>query len=165
MLKIMNMNGNKMELPDIWKDVVSKIDKYGGRLAEYTHVSDFKNGILLVECENNGWIQILRNYNKFILRGLKMKIPDLNIEMIAYKIAGNQFELKESYEDLLKKEKTITAKKIENNEKQINDFYNKNKNFQKESDEFEDDEVKIPPEIAEKILNLKKSMLTNQKNK
>ena len=80
------------EICSVWKKVVSGVHSMkhesedseqripiGQRLADNTRVVDLKNGILLVETDHPGWIQYLKNYQQFILHGLKMNLPDMKI--------------------------------------------------------------------------------------
>ena len=59
---------NSSKLLGTWKNVLLKVHKYGERLAAHTELIDLKNGILLVETDHPGWIQIMQLYSKFILR-------------------------------------------------------------------------------------------------
>ena len=117
---------------NVWRNVVSKIRTshddeddekripIGERLASNTRVINLKNGVLLVETDHSGWIQYLKVYQKFILRGLKMALPDLTINTLAFRIVGTNVNLSESYEDTLEKAKNDFSKKWEEDEKKLN---------------------------------------------
>ena len=83
------------EICGVWKKVVSGVRSYkhesedsekripiGERLAGNTRVIDLRNGVLLVETDHPGWIQYLRMYQKYILTGLKMNLPDLKLHQL-----------------------------------------------------------------------------------
>ena len=59
------------KLIDTWKKVVSKMRSssrdYGEQLCAHTNPVQFEKGVLLVEADHPGWIQILQLYSKFIL--------------------------------------------------------------------------------------------------
>lgn len=146
-----------------WKKVVSKIhsNKYesedserrmpiGERLAGNTRVIDLKNGVLLIEADHSGWIQYLRFYKNFILRGLKQELPDFKINSLAFRVRGTVANLSNAYEDELEKQNQKMEEKMNRMEKELN------VNVEKNSRNFE-----LPPEIQQKFENLKKSMLTN----
>lgn len=154
----------QMNLPSVWKSVVLNIksNKFdsedsekrmplGERLAGNTRVVDLKNGVLLVETDHSGWIQYLKMYQKFILNGLKMKLPELDIKSLAFRVAGSEAHLSDSYEQGLKKAQEEMNRKLEEQEKQIN------KKIPVEKKENKG----LPPEIMQKFESIKQSMLTN----
>lgn len=157
---------NENELPGVWRKVVSKIGKkneeddealtLGEKLAANSHVVDFKNGILLVEANHSGWIQYLKFNEKFILQGLKWSLPDLKISSLAFRVAGSKVSLKDSYDDLVKKDKQEMAQKIEQQEKELSKL-GKNQPEKKEG------ETELPDELKERFARLRQSMLTNSK--
>ena len=165
MKQVFNSSLNpQMNLPSVWKSVVSNIksNKFesedsekrmpiGERLAGNTRVIDLKNGVLLIETDHSGWIQYLRMYQKFILTGLKMKLPELQIKSLAFRVAGSNAHLSDSYEQGLKKAQEEMNQKLDEHEKQINMKFPEK---QKESKE-------LPPELLEKFESIKRSMLTN----
>lgn len=60
-----------------WTEVVSRVSVYGERLASHTKVKEFEKGIVFVETDHSGWIQILLMNRKYILKGLQMAFPDV----------------------------------------------------------------------------------------
>lgn len=114
------------DIVTIWEDTVQKIYNYGPKLAGHTKVVDLKNGILLVETDHPGWNQILQNYKDFILKGLKMKIKDLEINSLAFKVKGTSVSLSESYEESKKRQQQEYISKIENDEKKLEEMGFKN---------------------------------------
>ena len=156
------------EIFTVWKKVVSGVhsmkhdavdsDKrmpLGERLASNTRVVDLKNGVLLIESDHPGWIQYLRMYQKFILNGLKMNLPNLKISSLAFRVSGEKISLSETYEQQLKKSRSEMAKKIEAQEKELEKYDKK-----KDSPSSE-----LPPELLAKFDSIRQSMLTNSDNK
>lgn len=157
-------------LPNIWKNVVSKIGKredendnevvtLGEKLAANSHVVDLKNGVLLVEANHPGFIQYLKMYQKFILKGLNWALPDLKINNLAFRLAGSNANLSVDYEEQAVKAKNEMNKKIEDTEKQLEKL-NLNKNDEKNENK---NGGELPPELLERFERLKSSMLTNSK--
>lgn len=155
-----NIQGN--ELPTVWRKVVSRVGEnnksnedeisFGEKLANNSHVVDLKNGVLLVEANHSGWIQYLKMYERFILNGLKMSVPNLTIKNLAFRVAGSQVSLSESYEDSLRKEQQKMNEKIEQQEQALNGVF-KPQESKKES--------KLPQELLDKFESMRQSMLTN----
>ncbi len=172
MLKIANitMPISNQELPSVWKSVVANIHSrkfedensekrmpIGERLAGNTRVIDLKNGVLLVETDHSGWIQYLNMYKKFILNGLKMRLPDLKITNLAFRVAGSNVSLSETYEEHLSREKKIAEERFEKQEQQLNDYY-KNKKEEPKKSEIKSE---LPPEMLSIFESIKQDMLTN----
>jgi hypothetical protein len=156
------------EICSVWKKVVSGVKSYkhdgedsekrlplGERLAGNTRVIDLKNGVLLVETDHPGWIQYLRMYQKFILTGLKMNLPDLKISNLAFRVAGEKVNLSETYEQQLAKSRREQAEVIEKQEKELAKFDKKSQPAKSE----------LPPELLAKFDSIRQSMLTNSDNK
>lgn len=159
-------NGNNIS--SVWKKVVSKIHNYedseeyekriplGERLAGNTRVVDLKKGVLLVEADHPGWIQYLRMYQKFILNGLKMNLPELQIKSLAFKITGTQAKLSDVYNEQIVVAKQKLSEKIDNQDKILEKFFEK-----EDENKIRTTESKLPPELLEKFDSIKQSMLTN----
>jgi len=151
------MAGN--ELSTVWKKVVSQIGKkkdeeseeicLGERMAANTHVVDLKNGILLIEANHSGWIQYLKMYQNFIIKGLKWKLPNLDIKGFAFRVAGSNAKLSDSYDDDLKKNQEKMNKRMEEQEKLLNSkLPSDNKN----------DKNNLPPEVLAMFDRLRESV-------
>lgn len=149
------------EICSVWKKVVSGVHSYkhesedsekripiGERLAGNTRVIDLKNGVLLIETDHPGWIQYLKMYQKFILTGLKMKLPDLKITNLAFRVTGEKVSLSESYENQLAKERKDMEAKLEKQEKELKKYEKKNSTAST-----------LPPELLAKFDNIRNSML------
>ena len=72
--------GRYAEFFSSWKSLV------GEQLAAHSHVSDVKNGVLIVEAEHPGWIQLLQLRQSAILRGLEARFPELGLRSIAFRL-------------------------------------------------------------------------------
>ncbi len=152
-----------IQVNNTWKEILETIksnslngNNIGKNMAAHSKVSDLKNGILLIEVDHSGWIQMIKTYQKYIMNGLKNKIPELKINALAFKLSGTDIKLAQISEEIfLKKEKDRLEKKYEEEEKILNKFSNLNeKQYEKK---------KLPPEL-EKIFNdLKSDMLTKDK--
>ena len=70
-------------------------------MAAHSKVSDLKNGILLIEVDHSGWIQMIKTYQKYIMNGLKNKIPELKINALAFKLSGTDIKLAQISEEIL----------------------------------------------------------------
>ena len=176
MLKAANINvSSANEICSVWRKVVSGVHSYkheaensekrmpiGERLAGNTRVIDLKNGVLLVETDHPGWIQYLKTYQKFILNGLKMNLPDLKISSLAFRVTGEKVSLSESYEKQLAESRSKLQEKLEKQEKELEKYNQKN---QKKSEEGSAGAGELPPELLAKFDSIRQSMLTNSNNK
>ena len=60
------------KLFSVWKKVVTSVSKVGQNLYDHSSVCELKNGILLIEADHPGWIQMLQMNSQYIIRGLNM---------------------------------------------------------------------------------------------
>ena len=127
------------QLPSVWRTVVSRIksnaensegDEYidkriplGERLAANTRVLDLKNGVLIVESDHPGWIQYLKFYQNFILKGLKMENPNLNITSLAFKLKAIEENQIDVYEQALQKARVELEERLRKNEEEARKFF------------------------------------------
>lgn len=109
-----------------WDEIIAKIYNYGPKLAGHTHIVELKNGILLIESDHPGWNQILQSNKGFILKGLKMNAPDVEVRSLAFRVAGSNVQLGDDYETFLKKSNETMMENIENNEKKLEEMGFKN---------------------------------------
>ena len=156
------------EICSVWKKVVSGVRSMkhdgedsekrmplGERLAGNTRVVDLKNGVLLIETDHPGWIQYLKMYQKFIITGLKMNLPDIKITTLAFRVAGEKVNLSELYENQLARKKQEMSEKLDKQEKELKKYDKKPSNVNSE----------LPPELLAKFDSIRQSMLTNSDNK
>ncbi|MCR4743579.1 MAG: DUF721 domain-containing protein [Treponema sp.] len=174
-----SINPESRELPSAWKKVVSNIGKnknsgeeeseisLGERIAGNSHVVDLKNGVVLVEANHSGWIQYLRMYKKFIIKGLKWALPNLKIEDLAFRIAGSQAKLSDQYDNLVKKEKEKLYEKFSREEESLKNFSGANAPSNKSTNKNNSNansKTELPPELNSIFERIKKEMLEEEKS-
>lgn len=180
MLQAANINiatSEANEICSVWRKVVSSVHSFkhdsqdsdqrmplGERLAGNTRVIDLRNGVLLVESDHPGWIQYLRMYQKYILNGLKMNLPKLNITNLAFRVAGEKVSLSETYEQQLARSRKEMEQKFEEQEEQLKK-YEKKARASEASESAEKQGSELPPELLAKFDSIRQSMLTNSDNK
>ena len=167
-----NISSEKMQnsnsLIEIWKKILLKIrsDKNpneGRNLADHSRVVDFKNGILLIEADHPGWIELLQFRKKFILTCLNNALPKLNISTLAFKLKGRGGGLAE---DMISKSspelvRVEMEKRISKQEEELGQF---EKSFENSGKKEKIQENRhLPPELESIFKDLKESMLTNSK--
>ena len=64
----------------------------------FNGVVDLKNGVLLVEADHPGYINLLQFYKNFILKGFQMNGNKYKIKNIAFKLSGARGFAEESIE-------------------------------------------------------------------
>ena len=159
------------DLGCVWTKVVSKIgykegvtdsenNFIGRRLASNSKVVDLKNGVVLVETNHSGWIQYLRMYQNFILKGLKWALPDLKISSLAFRVRGTEASLSDVYENHLEKAKVFMDQKIEKTEKDLENKFAQNPASEKK-DKNSANSGKLPEDLFKILENMKNDMLTN----
>lgn len=156
-------------IADVWSSVLKKINSNnpksnpneGQNLADHSRVVDLKNGVLLIEADHPGWISLLQMHKKFIIRGINMKVPDLKISTLAFRLKGNRGNLGEIERPSVEKVKEEMSKKLDE-ENEI--LRQKNPEFTKKPENLTKN-VELPPELAAIFADLKQSMLTNSENK
>ena len=122
-------NKNKpVQMINVWRQVVSSINGNGSQIADHSRLVDYKNGVLLVETDHSGWTQLLQLNSKYILKGLKMKFPQLEIKSLHYRLRGQDFVLPERLPQA--PEKPVENKPLEDDE--INKMFESIKNSIKE---------------------------------
>ena len=163
MLQAANINVDSAnEICGVWKKIVSGVhsSRYesensekrmpiGERLAGNTRVIDLKNGVLLVEADHPGWIQYLRMYQKFIIKGLNMNLPDLKITSLAFRVTGQKVNLSESYNSQIQNERKKMADSLNRQEKELEKYSKKSEKSGSE----------LPPELLAKFDSIRNSML------
>ena len=97
-------------------------------------------------------------YQKYILNGLKMNLPNLKITNLAFRVSGEKVSLSDTYEQQLAKARREMEQKIEEQEKQL-------KKYDKKADSEKKQASELPPELLAKFDSIRQSMLTNSDNK
>ncbi len=60
----------------------------GARLAAHSRVADIDKGLLVIEAEHPGWIQLLQLRQARILEDVVRRYPELALRGIAFKLSG-----------------------------------------------------------------------------
>lgn len=149
-------------LYDSWKTVVQKITSernpsVGHNLAAHSRVVDLKNGVLLVEADHPGWIELLQLYKKFILKGLQKSEKKVRIETLAFKLSGKGADAGGTAHSSAQEVKKEIEKRVLEEEKMLH-------SVQKAYSEPKMSiEKKLPKELEVIFEDLRKSVLTNSK--
>lgn len=142
-----------------WEKILSKIKKknedgktidYGAFLQAHTELVDLKNGIVFIEADHSGFLQILQLYSSFIKKSLQKEMPDLKINSISFKIKRDGEE---------KSERNFTKDVLENipNEESVQEkIVEKRKNLSENLENYK----KLPEEIQKKFEKMKEYLLT-----
>ncbi len=136
------------KLGSVWKKVVSKIKSLaetsdseaaenkrfplGERLASNTRVLDLNKGILIIESDHSGWFQYLKFYEKFILKGLKMELPGLQINSMAFRLKEKRQTHTEVYEEAVKKAREELLERINNEDQEVKKYFEKEEKAKEE---------------------------------
>lgn len=129
------MNDN-LNMISSWKSVLMSINSRTNKnianlLVSHTKVIDLKNGVLLIETDHPGYIQTLQMYNSYILKGLKQKVPELEIKTLSFRLKGSTFKLPEIERDK-NSFQNINEKELKKNFEVNNDLpYDLRENFNK----------------------------------
>jgi hypothetical protein len=68
-----------------WKSIA------GIRLGEHSRPADIRHGILIVEAEHQGWMQLLQLQQDRILEEIARRFPELEISGIAFRLSRGDF--------------------------------------------------------------------------
>ncbi|WP_443736119.1 DciA family protein [Treponema sp.] len=157
--------GDALNIYNVWKNVLCRIKgrspNEGQKLADHSRVIDYKNGILLVEADHPGWIELLRLHKKYIMTGLERDIPQIKITNVVYRLAGHRGEIFDT-RNMQEKDSDTRSKmqqRLDEEEKIIKktgiSVDKKHETAQKKA---------LPPELAAIFDDLRQSMLTNSKD-
>lgn len=83
--------GNKVV--NAWRRTVESVKPNGKNIAAHSRIIDLKNGILLIEADHPGWIQLLQMHQKYVLTGLHRLAPDVTIHTLSFRLAGSSVQL------------------------------------------------------------------------
>lgn len=144
---------NTNSVVNAWKNIVLKIKPDGEKLAAHSRIIDLKNNILLVETDHPGWTQLLQMRRSYILKGLNLQFPELNITTIGFKLKGDNFETnnnqkKPSFESMDK----IINERVKDADGYAKKYVKKDKNTEKKE---------INPELQKSLDKLRNTILTN----
>ncbi len=79
----------------VWRKVLLGIKSSanpneGANLAAHSRIVDLKNGVLLIEADHPGWIELLQLRKQFILKGLSFYAKGMQVETLAFRLAGKR---------------------------------------------------------------------------
>jgi hypothetical protein len=57
--------------------------------AGYSRLKEFERGVILIEADHPGWVQILRNKEQGLLRNARRFFPELDIRGISFMLSRN----------------------------------------------------------------------------
>lgn len=164
-LRISDME-NSVRMLDTWKTILSSINSRHCNtvnMADHSRVVDLKNGVLLVEVDHPGWIQMIQLHKKRILYLIHQKLPSLSVNTLAFRVKGSNAELCDVdslYQPSEKQRMDSLKNRIEAEDKLLEKYNLK----ASKTDELKDDKkCSLPPELQKKFDELKKDMLTNSK--
>lgn len=74
-----------------WKSIVTSIRSVvnpdcGKSMYFHSRIIDIKDDVMILQVDHPGFIQLFENHKKYILRGIQMKIPQLKIRNITYRL-------------------------------------------------------------------------------
>ncbi|MCR5400963.1 MAG: DUF721 domain-containing protein [Treponema sp.] len=137
------------KLNSSWEKILTSIKSWnedenlGQNLYEHSSVVELKNNILLVEADHSGWIQMLQLHKQYILKGLKMYEPELNIVSLAFRLKGSNATLSNvNYNSAYSQEAKKMEKKLQEEEKVLRK-YEKNDEKYSGADDLPDNLKKI----------------------
>lgn len=167
---------NANQLFDAWKEILFSIKGAGSfnnpgnrfegqNLYDHSRILDLKNGMLLIEADHPGWIQLLQMHKNYIITGLKKKAPELKINNVVFKLkgAGGQLADVDTSSYSVEETKKSIQSQIDKEEKELKQIEEKIEKSEKSSNSGPKKE--LPPELAAIFADLEKSMLTNSENK
>ena len=72
-----------------WEEVI-KAAKINAA-SDHSRIKEFEKGVLVIEAEHPGWIQLLQTKQKTILHILQKKYPDMKIQGISFYLSKTPF--------------------------------------------------------------------------
>jgi uncharacterized Fe-S cluster-containing protein len=93
---------NANSAANVWRKILFSMDKgktadddfiqnrNGENLFYHSKIIERKNGVLLIEVDHPGWIQLFQLSQKYILRGFKKFAPELGITALSFCLAGRK---------------------------------------------------------------------------
>ena len=128
--------GILMQLRDLNKQQDTKRSDIGSQLADHSRIIDFKNGTLFIETDHPTRLQLFYFYKDFILRELKKKYPQLNINNLSFFMGKQKKEQTNTLRDVSSDE---MEKAIEKRTRGLEEFSEKN--------DIENTEKEVPEEV------------------
>lgn len=136
-----------------WKSIITSIRSFvnpncGESMYLHSRILDIKNGIIILQVDHPGYIQLFETHKKYILKGIQMKIPQIRVENISYRL-----DRKDDYNtqrDLTRKERERLLGTQE--EGQVEEVASQ-----------DDGNRQYPPELEAIFTRMRESILTNDK--
>ncbi len=87
--------GQALDAFAVWRKIMLSIKSgtnpnEGANLAAHSRIVDLKNGVLLVEADHPGWIELLQLRKNYILKGLSMYARGMGVQTLAFRVAGKR---------------------------------------------------------------------------
>jgi len=87
-----------------WTQVVTEVWFRTGRNSEdgsedipaaavHSRIRELERGVLLIEADHPGWIQILQTKQAALLSAIQRRYPDLDIRAIAFRLSREPFDV------------------------------------------------------------------------
>ena len=88
---------NAQSMLNVWRIVLLRIKSSnpneGQNLVDHSRVVDLKNGMLHVEVDHPGWMELIQLHKKFILTGINRELPQLDVHGIMFTLKGQRANL------------------------------------------------------------------------
>lgn len=154
-----------VRLLDAWSRILMRIkspvnENEGSNMAEHSRVVDLKKGILFVEVDHPGWMELIQLHRNYIMRGLSIECPDVEITNLAFNLKGNRDDVGKNFDygKNFAEEKKRFNEKLEAEEKVISSSTPQMGGNTVESGKKT---VEMAPELEKLMEKLKNDMLTN----
>lgn len=161
-----NIDANKFHhvktVYDEWEKILLSIKstvlpEAGRKMLDHSEIIDIKDGIMVIEIDHPGWKQLFETYRNYILRGLKMKIPQITVDAITYRLKKG---------DTVIKSNLSTRNEKKSDEKVIIKTEKKEINHPTQEDSLQNNTAKeIHPELKKMFDSLREAMEKRQNNK
>jgi len=84
---------NSIKIVSTWQVITARIGGNGGFLSSHSKIVELNKGLLLVEADHPGCINLLQMYKRQIIRALRKEVPALEIRNIVYRLKGSDATL------------------------------------------------------------------------
>lgn len=110
---------NIKNIYDEWENILLSIKstvlpEAGRKMFDHSEIIDIKDGVMLIEIDHPGWKQLFETYRTYILKGLNMKIPQVPVDTIIYRLKKGEVKIKPKTPETSEKKQVIKEEKIEN---------------------------------------------------
>ncbi len=73
-----------------WEKILKNIPGNGEKIAAHSEIKEIKNGLLYIETDHSGWIQLIQLHKKQILFLLKKEFASLEIKDFYFTVKEKQ---------------------------------------------------------------------------